>query len=90
MIGDESFAYVSEGVFSFASSAAQVLSENIISCEQAEDALEVLGVATVMGMNDGKNLRGREWNVGTILPDGVGDVELEDCNEGHWDTHHMG
>ncbi|TKY73840.1 hypothetical protein E2542_SST02597 [Spatholobus suberectus] len=83
------FSDVSEGVFPLATSA-QVLDKDVIAGEQAEDALEVLGVAAAVGTDAVQNLGCGEGSVRTILPYGLGDFKVNDSNEGHRDTHHVG
>lgn len=88
VVGDESFADVSEGVFPLAT-AVEVLGKDVVGGEQAKDALEVLRVAAAVWTNGGEDLGGGERSVATASPDGVGDLHAEDGNEGHRDTHHV-
>ena len=88
VIGNESFTNVGERVLPFPATA-EVLNKDVIAGEQAEDALKVLGVTATMGTNASDNLGGREGIVGTTLPYGFGDLEVDDSNQGHRDTHHV-
>ena len=76
-IGDESLADVSERVLSLGSGFVKVLLEHTVSGEQAEDALEVFGVTTRRKYTC-EDLGSGERGVGTIIPDGIGDVEAHD------------
>lgn len=57
VVGDESFADVSEGVFPLAT-AVEVLGKDVVGGEQAKDALEVLRVAAAVWTNGGEDLGG--------------------------------
>ena len=87
-IGNEGFTDISEGVLPFAT-AAEVLNKDVIASEQAENALKVVSVTTAMGTNASDNLGGGERSVGTTMPDGIGDLEVDGGNERHGDTHHV-
>lgn len=78
-VGDESFADVGEGVLSVAGAAVEVLGEDAVGGEHAEEALEVVGVGGDGGGGGGEeaceDLGGGEGGVGAGLPDGVRDAE---------------
>lgn len=63
-VGDERLADVGEGVLSVAGAAVEVLGEDAVGGEHAEEACEDLG--------------GGEGGVGAGLPDGVRDAEAND------------
>lgn len=74
LVGDKRFADVGEGVLAFA--GVDVLVEDAVAGEDAEEALEVLGVAG--GEDAGEDLGGGDGGVGAGVPDGVGNVEAND------------
>lgn len=74
LVSDKRFADVGEGVLAFA--GVDVLLEDAVAGEDAEESLEVLGVAG--GEDAGEDLGGRDGDVGAGVPDGVGDVEAND------------
>lgn len=49
-----------------------------------------MSVATAGRNYASEDLRGGERRVGTVLPDGVGDVETDDGVEGHGNADHVG
>jgi len=74
VVGDKRFADVGEGILAFA--GGEVLLEDAVAGEDAEEALEVLGVAG--GEDAGEDLGGGEGGVGSGVPDCVGDVQAND------------
>lgn len=78
-VGDERLADVGEGVLSIAGAAVEVLGEDAVGGEHAEEALEVVGVGGGGGGEEAcEDLGGGEWGVGAGLPDGVRDAEAND------------
>ena len=78
-VGDERLADVGEGVLSVAGAAVEVLGEDAVGGEHAEEALEVVGVGGGGGGEEAcEDLGGGEGGVGAGLPDGVRDAEAND------------
>ena len=65
----------------------EVLGENAVSGEKAEDALEVLGITG--GEDTCEDLGGGEGSIGAAFPDGIRNVEAYDSVEAHRDADHV-